>query len=169
MISSDSLELIVHEKLRFLAIKNYNDIKTLKNIFKPLYFSSLSLDFGCGFSITILEEIITIRAALWACVCRAGDDVWTNLNVCRMITRLDICGSRGLSPWQDISRPRLMTNVPPSQSGASWSHKHPNTQTQIKMFGKFADLNMKLIKDVWVQNLSWLTIPRGPSGFVCFD
>ena len=64
MISSDSLELIVHEKLRFLAIKNYNDIKTLKNIFKPLYFSSLSLDFGCGFSITILEEIITIRAAL---------------------------------------------------------------------------------------------------------
>ena len=39
-----------------------------------------------------------------------------NLNVWRMITRLDICGSRGLNPWQDISRPLLMTNVPPPRS-----------------------------------------------------
>ena len=28
----------------------------------------------------------------------AGDEVWANLNVCVMITRLDICGSRGLNP-----------------------------------------------------------------------
>ena len=43
---------------------------------------------------------------------------------------------------------RLMTNVPPSESGASSSHKLLNILTQIKMFVKFADLNMKLIKDV---------------------
>ena len=80
-------------------------------------------------------------------------------------------------PWcPALTAPGMMTNGLSNREASRPTHiRHGlglgrTFKLRLKCLpGEFADLNMKLIKDVWVQNLSWLTIPWGPSGFVCFD